>query len=129
MTASPLLDKDGKPLRLVASDLDTAEHDSNLRATMKGVLDLLSLTDPNADKRVQAIVTPRHVAGDGKTHPSCSNSQTTEKEGKVRRALAEAIALMQLKDEKPEVQIAAAKALGDMGSISEPRFPHPAHHG
>jgi len=27
----PLLDKDGKPLRLVAADLDAAEHDSNLR--------------------------------------------------------------------------------------------------
>ncbi|MEP6667505.1 MAG: urea ABC transporter permease subunit UrtB [Chthoniobacter sp.] len=117
----PLVDQDGKPVRLVASDLDAAEHDSNLRATMKGVLDLLSLTDPNPDKRMQAIVT-LGMSQETEKLPQLLKLQQTEKEGKVKRALSEAVALMQLKDENPEVQIAAAKALGEMGSIPSRDF-------
>jgi urea transport system permease protein len=117
----PLVDKDGKPIRLLASDLDAAEHDSNLRATMKGVLDLLSLTDPNRDKRIQAIVT-LGMSQETEKLPALLKLQETEKDGKVQRALREAVALMQLKDENPEVQIAAAKALGAMGSIPSQDF-------
>ncbi|MDR3402716.1 MAG: urea ABC transporter permease subunit UrtB [Chthoniobacter sp.] len=117
----PLVDKDGKPVRLLASDLDAAEHDSNLRATMKGVLDLLSLTDPDPDKRVQAIVT-LGMSQETEKLPQLLKLQETEKDRKVKRALLEAVALMQLKDEKPEVQIAAAKALGEMGSIASRDF-------
>jgi len=117
----PLTDKDGKSIRLLASDLDAAEHDSNLRATMKGVLDLLSLTDPNRDKRIQAINT-LGMSQETEKLPALLKLQATEKDGKVLRALREAVALMQLKDEKPEVQIAAAKALGAMGSIPSRDF-------
>jgi len=117
----PLVDKDGKPVRLLASDLDAAEHDSNLRATMKGVLDLLSLTDPDSAKRLQAIVT-LGMSQETEKLPQLLKLQETEKDSKVKRALREAVALMQLKDEKPEVQIAAAKALGEMGSIASRDF-------
>ena len=117
----PLVDKDGKPIRLLASDLDAAEHDSNLRATMKGVLDLLDLTDPDRDKRVQAINT-LGMSQETEKLPALLKLQETEKDGKVQRALREAVALMQLKDENPAVQIAAAKALGEMGSIPSQDF-------
>jgi urea transport system permease protein len=117
----PLLDKDGKPIRLLASDLDAAEHDSNLRASMKGVLDLLSLSDPDPEVRVQAILTLGKSQETEKL-PQLLKLQQTEKNGKVNRTLREAVALMELKDEKPEVQIAAAKALGAMGSISSQDF-------
>jgi urea transport system permease protein len=117
----PLKDAEGKPVRLLASDLDAAEHDSNLRATMKGVLDLLSLGDPDPEMRLQAILTLGKSQETEKL-PQLLKLQQTEKSGKVQRALQEAVALMQLKDEKPEVQIAAAKALGTMGSIESQDF-------
>lgn len=114
--AQPLLDKDGKPVRLVAADLDAAEHDSNLRGTMKGVLDMLALANPDREQRVQAINTIG-MSQEAEKLPALLKLQQTEKEGSVLRALREAVALIQLKDEKPEVQISAARALGKMGSI------------
>jgi urea transport system permease protein len=114
--AQPLLDKDGKPVRLVAADLDAAEHDSNLRGTMKGVLDMLSLANPDREQRVQAINTIG-MSQEAEKLPALLKLQQTEKEGSVLRALREAVALIQLKDEKPEVQISADRALGKMGSI------------
>ena len=117
----PLKDKDGQPVRVVASDLDAAEHDSNLRTVMKGVLDLLSLTDPDRQHRIEAIKT-LGMSQEVEKLPALLKLQQTEKDGAARHALDEAIALIQLKDEKPEVQIAAAKALGAMGSISSRDF-------
>jgi urea transport system permease protein len=113
----PLKDAAGNPMRLVAGDLDTAEHDSNLRATMKEVLDMLALSDPDRDKRVTAI-NMLGMSQDPEKLPALFKLQQTERDGKVRAALNEAVALIQLKDENPEVQIAAAKALGAMGSIA-----------
>ena len=40
---SPLKDASGQPISVLAADLDTAAHDSNLRSVMKGVLDLQAL--------------------------------------------------------------------------------------
>lgn len=114
--AQPLLDKDGKPVRLVAADLDAAEHDSNLRGTMKGVLDMLALANPDREQRVQAINTIG-MSQEAEKLPALLKLQQTEKDGSVLRALREAVALIQLKDEKPEVQISAAGTLGKMGSI------------
>lgn len=113
----PLKDKEGKPVRLVAADLDAAEHDSNLRATMKGVLDMLALSDPDSKKRIKAIAT-FGMAQEVEKLPALLKLQETEKNGGAKHALREAVALIELKDEKPEVQIAAAKTLGDMGSMA-----------
>lgn len=113
----PLKDAEGKPVRLVASDLDAAEHDSNLRAAMKGVLDMLALSDPDREKRIKAI-NVLGTAQDPEKLPALLKLQQTEKDHKVQQALREAVALIQLKDEKPELQIAAAKALGEMGSMA-----------
>jgi urea transport system permease protein len=113
----PLRDKDGKEMRLVAGDLDAAEHDSNLRAAMKGVLDMLALGDPDRDKRIGAVKM-LGTSQEPEKLPPLLKLQETEKDGKVQAALREAIALIQLKDEKSEVQIAAAKTLGEMGSMA-----------
>ena len=64
---APLLDAEGKPIRLLASDLDAAAHDSNLRGVMKGVLDLQALADPDPAKRILAIGT----LGMARTPKSC----------------------------------------------------------
>jgi len=117
----PLKDSTGKPLRIVASDLDAAEHDSNLRGTMKGVLDMLALIAPDIEQRLQAIRTIG-MGQEVEKLPALLTAQKVEKSGTCRHALLEAIALIQLKDEKPEVQIAAARALGEMGSIPSQDF-------
>jgi urea transport system permease protein len=118
---TPLKGADGQSLRIVAGDYDTAEHDSALRGAMKGVLDLLALADPNPAKRLQAI-SMIGMAQEADKLPVLLAVQAKEKDGKVQRALREAIALIHLKDEKPEVQIAAAKELGEMGSIPSQDF-------
>ena len=51
----PLKDAEGKPLKIVASDYDAAEHDSLIRGSMKEVRDLLALVAPDRDARVGAI--------------------------------------------------------------------------
>jgi urea transport system permease protein len=117
----PLKDKDGKPLRIVAADFDTAEHDSALRGVMKGVLDLLALTDPDTAKRIQAI-SVIGMTQEAEKLPALLAIKNKEKDSKAKRALEESIALIQLKDEKPEVRIAAAKTLGDMASIPSRDF-------
>jgi len=119
--AMPLKDAEGKPLRIVVADFDTAEHDSNIRSAMKGVLDLLALAAPERAKRIQAIGT-LGMAQDQEKLPALLAAQQKETDAKVQRSLREAIALIQLKDEKPEVKIAAAKALGEMGSIPSRDF-------
>ena len=117
----PLLDKDGKPVRLVAADLDAAEHDSNLRATMKTVLDLLALAAPEPAKRIQAINT-LGMAQDVEKLPALLAAQKTEKDGAVLWAYREAVALMQLKAEQPADRIAAVNELQALNSIPSRDF-------
>ena len=117
----PLKDAAGVSLRIVASDYDNAEHDSNLRGTMKGVLDMLALAAPDTEQRIQAIRTIG-MAQEVEKLPALLTAQNIEKNATAKRALREAICLIQLKDEKPEVQIAAAQELGAMGSIPSQDF-------
>ena len=119
--AQPLKDAAGTPLRIVASDYDNAEHDSSLRGTMKGVLDMLALAAPDIQQRIQAINTIG-MGQEVEKLPALLTAQNIEKDSKAKRALLEAIALIQLKDEKPEIQIAAARQLGAMGSIPSQDF-------
>jgi urea transport system permease protein len=51
----PLVDESGEPVRLVATDLDIAETDSNTRLAMKGVLDLIALSSPDLKARLTAV--------------------------------------------------------------------------
>jgi len=118
---APLKDAAGQPLRIVAADYDTAEHDSIIRSAMKGVLDLLALTDPDTAKRLQAI-SVIGMSQEAEKLPALLAIQGKETNSKAKRAIAEAVALIQLKDEKPEVKIAAAKLLGEMGSIPSRDF-------
>ncbi|HEX8297036.1 MAG TPA: urea ABC transporter permease subunit UrtB [Chthoniobacteraceae bacterium] len=111
----------GEPLRVSAADLDAAEHDSNLRGAMKGVLDLISLSAPNPNERMQAIST-LGMAQDAEKLPALLKLEATEKSRRVRRALREAISLIRLKSEDPLEQIAACKELAQLGSIPSRDF-------
>ncbi len=117
----PLKDAAGLPVRIIAADFDTAAHDSTLRGVMKGVLDLLALTNPNRDKRLAAISMLGMSQDPGKI-PALELLQKTERDAKVRHSLQEALALIRLKDTSPDVQIAAVRELGAMGSISSRDF-------
>ena len=117
----PLKDAAGQPVRIVASDFESAPHDSAIRGAMKGVLDLLALADPSREKRIQAIST-LGMAQDAEKLAPLRTVQQKESDPKVQRALREAIALIQLKDEKPEIRAAAARELGGMGSIPSQDF-------
>ncbi|HEY3901647.1 MAG TPA: urea ABC transporter permease subunit UrtB [Chthoniobacter sp.] len=117
----PLMDKDGKPARVAAADMDTAEHDSVLRTHMKSVLDLQELAAPDPELRIQAITT-FGMSQEPDKLPVLRAMQKDEKNGNVQHALQEAIALIQLKNEDPKVQIAAVKELADLGSIRSRDF-------
>lgn len=117
----PLKGPDGKPVRIVAADFDTAAHDSTLRTAMKGVLDLLALTSPDRATRVQAI-NMLGMSQEAEKLPALLLVQKSEKDGKAKHALREAVALIQLKDEDSKVRIAATKELAALGSISSQDF-------
>ena len=117
----PLADAEGKPIRVLASDLDTAEHDSNLRSAMKSVTDLLELSASDPAKRIQAIRT-LGMSQEPEKLPALLKLQTTEKDTRTKNALLEAIALIHLKDEDPQVVISACKELAALGSIPSRDF-------
>jgi urea transport system permease protein len=117
----PLKGPDGQPLRISTAEFDTAEHDTILRTAMKGVLDLLALTSPDLGVRVQAI-NMLGMSQEVEKLPALLLVQKTEANSKARHALREAVALIQLKDEDPQVRIAATKELAALGSISSQDF-------
>ena len=119
--SSPLNDADGKPIRVLASDLEAAPHDSNLRSAMKGVLDLQALAHPDPAKRILAIGT-LGMAQDDEKLPALLLRQTTETDSAAKRALREAIALIQLKDASPDTQLKALAELQSLASIASYDF-------
>jgi urea transport system permease protein len=121
LDGQPLKGADGQPLRISASEYETAAHDSNIRSAMKGVLDLMALASQDREKRIQAINT-FGMAQEPDKLAALRLVQKTEADGKVKRALNEAIALIQLKDEDARVQASAADTLGRMGSIPSRDF-------
>jgi urea transport system permease protein len=121
LDGQPLKGPDGQPLRISAAEFETAAHDSNIRSAMKGVLDLMALASPDREKRIQAINTFGMAQEPDKLAP-LRLVQKKEKDGKVKRALDEAIALIQLKDGDARVQASAAETLGKMGSIPSRDF-------
>ena len=118
---SPLKDDAGQPIPVLASELDAAAHDSNLRAVMKGVLDLQALVNPDPAKRILAIGT-LGMAQEAVRLPALTLLQTSEKQASVKRALREAIALIQLKDESDDVKLKALAELQSLASIASYDF-------
>jgi urea transport system permease protein len=102
--------------RLVAADLNAAETDSSLRLAMKSVLDMAQLSSPDAKKRQDAVETMGSEQ-DPERLPALLARQTRETDSRVKRAIREAIALIQLKDESDTVKIAACNELGAIRSI------------
>lgn len=115
-TNAPVKDKEGKSARFTADEVTSADTDSDVRQAMKAITDLLAIADPDPAKRLKAI---DQIGLDQNPEklPALISQQGRETESKIHRALKQSIALIQLKSENPETQIAAAKTLGSMGSI------------
>jgi urea transport system permease protein len=114
----PLKDAEGKPLRLLASDLTSAEHDNDLRAEMSGVMNIAALAaEPDPVKRAQAVQTIG-FSQDLKKLPALEARRKVETNSKVTLALREAIALTQLKSGDDATVLAALRELTALHTLS-----------
>jgi urea transport system permease protein len=115
-TGEILKNDKGEPLRLIAADLDAVETDSNTRAAMKGVMDLLQLSSPDWRQR-QRSAEMVGMEQNAERIPALRLRLEKETDHHVKRALREAIAITQLADENEAVKMAASAELGEIGSI------------
>jgi urea transport system permease protein len=117
----PLLDAAGQPMRLDPSTLTAVEHTSGLRRAMKNVLDLIDLAAPDLTKRIQAI----QIVGQSQDTSKLAALQVRlplEHQPRALRALREAVALIQLKDTRQEVRLAALVELKALSTLSSADF-------
>ena len=111
-----LTDANGAPRRLLASELEVAETDSNLRRAIKDVLDVVALKDPDPKRRMKAAQDTGLEQNLDKLD-ILKAALERESNPRVRRALDEAIALVQLGSESEADRLAACARLGSLGSI------------
>jgi urea transport system permease protein len=116
-TGEPLAGPDGKALRVVKDDLVAAETDSGLRKVMKGVTDRIALASANPAKRLRAVQDTGLEQNPAKL-PLLEQRVGVEKDGRVRAALGEAMAMIRLKSSDVVQRQAAVTELGAMGSIA-----------
>ncbi|HEY5893773.1 MAG TPA: urea ABC transporter permease subunit UrtB [Chthoniobacterales bacterium] len=112
-----LTDAAGQPLTFTSQELKLAETDSKLRKLIRNTLDLLTLADPQPANRVSAVM-KLGLAQKPANLAVLEARVDKEKDKKVQKALAEAIALIQLKNTDPKIQAAAVSKLADLHSIS-----------
>ncbi|HWA28898.1 MAG TPA: urea ABC transporter permease subunit UrtB [Lacunisphaera sp.] len=118
---SPLKGADGKPRRVVAGEMKTADHTSALRRAMKAVVDLVDVVSANPAKRL-AAVEAFGKAQDASKLAVLESRRPVEMDEKVARALREAVALIKLNDAKPEVKLAALAELKVLHTLSSTDF-------
>jgi urea transport system permease protein len=116
-SSEPIKDAEGKPLRLPAADIEAAETDAALRQAMKGVLDAFALAASAPATRLK-VVAEYGLAQDLARLEALQARQAVETHPRVQRALREAISQIHLKHDDVEKRTAAARDLGQMGSIS-----------
>jgi urea transport system permease protein len=109
-------DATGKELRFASADLNSAETDMRLRSSIQQSMDTLALSAANPEERNSAVLKlgnsqkPRYI-------PILQARLAKEPEAAVRRSMDEAIALLQLADPDPKVEIAAVQHLAELKSI------------
>jgi urea transport system permease protein len=109
-------DAAGKELRFGDSDLNTADTDMRLRSVIRQTMDTLALASPDPDARWSAVTKlgnsqkPMYI-------PMLQDRLVKETNGRVRKAMLEGVASLQLGDANPAVQIAAVQQLEALGAI------------
>jgi urea transport system permease protein len=116
LTGKPLIDERGMPMRLLASDLNAVETDSDLRTAMKSILDLAGLAAPERSARLQAVET-LGMEQNPERLPALRGRLGKESDSEILAVIKEAIALTELKSNDPDTVVSACRALGDLGSI------------
>ena len=111
-----LLNEKQKELRFGPTELTAAETDAGLRAIIQKALDTLALANPDPDARINAILKL------GNSHklkniPVLQARLAKETDPSVKRAIDEAVAMLQLGDADAKTQIAALQQLAALKSI------------
>ncbi len=119
--AQPLTGADGKPVRVVADDWDTAEHDARLRRAMKAVVDLIDVGSPDLATRIKAINTVGY-SQDAEKLPALIARAEIETDPKAQVALREGIALTRLKSSDRAERLAALGELRELHTLSSTDF-------
>jgi urea transport system permease protein len=117
----PVKDEAGKELRFTDSDLTAVDTDMRLRSAIQQTLDMLALSNPDPDARWSAITKISNSQKESYI-PILQARQTKETDERVKKAIYEAVALLQLADNDPAVKINAIQqlaALGSIGSLAE----------
>ena len=112
-----VLDADGASVRASKDDLYLADTDSGLRRVMKGVTDRIALASPDAKKRLQAVQ-DTGLEQDPAKLVLLEQRLSVETDRSIRNALAEAMAMIRLRDGDPAIREAAVLELGELGSIA-----------
>jgi urea transport system permease protein len=116
-TNTPVKDKDGKALRFTSDEVASADTDSDVRLAMKTITDLFAIADPNPARRLKAIEQIGLEQNPEKL-PALLTQQGRETESKIHHILKQSIAMIQLKSDDADTQIAACKTLASLGSIA-----------
>lgn len=116
-TNAPVKDKEGKASRFTTDEVTSADTDADLRQAMKTITDLFAIADPSPARRLKAV---EQIGLDQNPEklPALLTQQSRETEAKIHRMLNQSIALIQLKSEDADTQIAACKTLGGLESIA-----------
>ncbi|MDD5141740.1 MAG: urea ABC transporter permease subunit UrtB [Verrucomicrobiales bacterium] len=109
-------DESGKELRFADSDLTSADTDMRLRSAIQQTLDTLALSNPDPDARWSAVTKISNSQKESYI-PILQARLTKETDERVKKAIDEALASLQLADRDPAVQINAIKQLASLGSI------------
>jgi urea transport system permease protein len=112
----PVKDNAGKELRFGDSDLNSVDTDMHLRAAIQQSIDTLALANPDPDARWSAVTKIGNSQRESYV-PILQNRLTKETDERVKKAIHEGIASLQLGDSDPAVQVAAVNQLAAMGSI------------
>ena len=113
---TPVLDGTGNQVGVTKFELDLAETNSKLRKAMKEVSDLAALADPDVEKRIKAI----ESSSVGQRQDKLSGLlelQKIETDSKAKKALEQAIAIINLRSDDKAKRLDAAEYLGRLGSL------------
>jgi urea transport system permease protein len=115
-TGRPLTNFKGEPVRLAKADLTAAETFTKLKSTMRLVLNVPALNNPDASIRRRAASDLGKEQNESYLAPLQARV-AVERNARVLAALREAIALTNLASKDPATLATAARELGQMGSI------------
>jgi urea transport system permease protein len=110
-TGDYLKDASGNPQSFFANDLDSVDCDLRLKKAIKNSVDLMALVDPDPEARRSAVMKLGMIQNPAYLD-ALQKRTSIETDPKVKAALVDAIAIIQLKDPNPAVQIPAIQLLG-----------------